>query len=78
MVALASAQFQMFEQLFNQGGQRQQQQQQQQNVASDSEWYQRTYDGGMLDHFITDSLLNWPSLQLPLLLSIAGANQRYN
>ena len=49
MVAFASAQFQMFEHLFNQGGQ-QQQQQRQQNVASDSDWYQRTYDGGKLNH----------------------------
>ncbi len=48
MVLHVSAQFQMFEQLFNQGGHHQQQhQQRQQNVASDSEWYQKTYDGGM-------------------------------
>lgn len=47
---LTSAQFQMFEHLFNQGGQQQQQHHHQrpQNVASDSEWYQRTYDSGML------------------------------
>ena len=43
---LASAQFQFFEQMFQQGGQ-QQQQQEKQNVASDSEWYQQTYDSGM-------------------------------
>lgn len=51
LAGLASAQFQFFEQMFNQGGQQQQQQQQQaqqaqQNVASDSEWYQRTYESG--------------------------------
>jgi len=54
LIALASAQFQFFEQMFNQGGQQQQQQQQQQqhhqqekqNVASDSEWYQRNYEAG--------------------------------
>ena len=50
LAGLASAQFQFFEQMFNQGGQQQQQQQQQQqaqNVASDSEWYQRTYESGI-------------------------------
>ena len=51
LAGLASAQFQFFEQMFNQGGQQQHQQhqqQQQQNVASDSEWYQRTYESGIL------------------------------
>ena len=43
---LSSAQFQFFEQMFQQP--QQQQQQQQQNVASDSVWYQQTYDSGML------------------------------
>lgn len=44
------AQFQFFEQMFNQGGQQQQQrqQQQEQNVASDSAWYQKTYEGGTI------------------------------
>jgi len=51
MIAVASAQFQMFEQLFNQGGHQQHQHQQPQNVASDSEWYQKTYDGGTLFFF---------------------------
>ena len=45
---LSAAQFQFFEQMF--GGQQQHHQghqhQEKQNVASDSEWYQRTYDGG--------------------------------
>lgn len=50
LAGLASAQFQFFEQMFSQGGgqQQQQQPQQQQNVASDSEWYQRTYESGIL------------------------------
>ncbi|KAM0795674.1 hypothetical protein BDR22DRAFT_893917 [Usnea florida] len=50
LASLASAQFQFFEQMFNQGGQQQQQhhQQQPQNVASDSEWYQRTYESGTI------------------------------
>ena len=48
LASLSLAQFQFFEQMFNQGGQQQRQQQDQpQNVASDSEWYQRTYEGGM-------------------------------
>ena len=51
LASMSVAQFQFFEQMFNQGGQQQRHQQQQdqpQNVASDSEWYQRTYEGGML------------------------------
>lgn len=47
LAASATAQMNFFEQLFNQGGGQQHQQQQQQNVASDSEWYQRTYDSGI-------------------------------
>jgi hypothetical protein len=39
-----SAQFQFFEQMFNQGGQ--QQQQQPQNAGSDSNWYQQRYEDG--------------------------------
>ena len=51
LAGLASAQFQFFEQMFNQGGQQQQQQQQQQaqNVASDSEWYQRNHESGIFE-----------------------------
>ena len=52
MIAFASAQFQMFEHLFNQGGQQQQRHQKPQNVASDSDWYGKTYDGGMLSLFL--------------------------
>ena len=57
LAGLASAQFQFFEQMFNQGGQQHQQQhqqQQQQNVASDSEWYQQTYESGILYPSIYD------------------------
>ena len=39
------AQFQFFEQMFNQGGH--QQQQQPQNAGSDSAWYQQRYEDGM-------------------------------
>ena len=49
LATLTTAQFQFFEQMFQGGGQQQQQQQRQQqpqNVASDSEWYQRTYESG--------------------------------
>ena len=42
-----SAQFQFFEQMFNQGGQ--QQQQQPQNAGSDSAWYQQRYEDGKTD-----------------------------
>jgi len=45
---LGTAQFQFFEQMFQ--GQHQQQQQQHQepqNVASDSTWYQQTYESGI-------------------------------
>jgi hypothetical protein len=41
-----SAQFQFFEQMFNQGGH--QQQQQPQNAGSDSAWYQQRYEDGMI------------------------------
>jgi hypothetical protein len=41
-----SAQFQFFEQMFNQGGQ--QQQQQPQNAGSDSAWYQQRYEDGKI------------------------------
>ena len=59
LASTSLAQFQFFEQMFNQGGQQQRHQQQPdqpQNVASDSEWYQRTYEGGM--H-------TFPSLPIP-------------
>ena len=46
-LGLAQAQFPFFEQMFP-GQQQQQQQQQPQNVASDSEWYQRNYEAGMV------------------------------
>lgn len=68
LAGLASAQFQFFEQMFNQGGQQQQQQQQQQaqNVASDSEWYQRTYESG-----IFHPLYSVPFSPLTMLISIS-------
>ena len=44
LIAISSAQFQFFEQMFT--GNQPQQQPQQQNVASDSSWYRKTYDGG--------------------------------
>jgi hypothetical protein len=43
VAASANAQFNFFEQMFNQGGQ---QQQEPQNVASDSSWYQDNYKNG--------------------------------
>lgn len=45
LVTFSSAQFQFFEQMFQ--GQGQQEPQQQQNVASDSNWYQQTYNEGI-------------------------------
>lgn len=65
LTAFASAQFQFFEQMFNQGGQQQQQQhhhqgQERQNVASDSEWYQKTYDSGKPTSFPIASLSHPP------------------
>ncbi len=56
LLALTNAQFQFFEQMFN-GGQ-QQQQQQPQNVASDSAWYQQTYESGRLPFPISIHLPN--------------------
>lgn len=65
LVALASAQFQFFEQMFNQGGQQQhhqhQQQQQQQNVPSNSDWYQKNYEAGKLSTS-TNYRISWTSL----------------
>ena len=46
-LGLAHAQFQFFEQMFQGGGQPQQHQQPQ-NVASDSQWYQQTYESGRI------------------------------
>ena len=47
LAAAVSAQFQFFEQMFQGGGQQERHQhQEQQNVASNSEWYQRTYESG--------------------------------
>ncbi|KAK0510738.1 hypothetical protein JMJ35_007170 [Cladonia borealis] len=59
---LSLAQFQFFEQMFNQGGQQQQrghqqQQDQPQNVASDSEWYQRTYEGAHCTNYLCPGTL---------------------
>lgn len=52
LILPASAQFQFFEQMFNQGGQ---QQQRPQNAGSDSAWYQQRYEDGM-PVFISESL----------------------
>lgn len=52
LILPASAQFQFFEQMFNQGGQ---QQQRPQNAGSDSAWYQQRYEDGM-PMFISESL----------------------
>ncbi|KAL9071774.1 MAG: hypothetical protein Q9161_004038 [Pseudevernia consocians] len=59
LAGLASAQFQFFEQMFNQGGQQQQQQQQQQaqNVASDSEWYQRNHESAHCSNYLCPGTL---------------------
>ena len=48
LAPLVAAQFgNIFDQMFGGGGQQHHQQQQQpQNVPSDSEWYQKTYNGG--------------------------------
>jgi hypothetical protein len=45
LLAGANAQFQFFEQMFNQGGQ-QHHHQAPQNVPSDSNWYQEHYNNG--------------------------------
>jgi hypothetical protein len=49
-IAGAQAQFQFFEHMFGGGQQQEHHQQEQQDVASDSSWYQRTWDGGMSFH----------------------------
>ncbi|KAI4237616.1 MAG: hypothetical protein LQ349_001732 [Xanthoria aureola] len=52
------AQFQFFEQMFQGGHQHPHQQQQQaQNVASDSEWYQQTYESAHCTNYLCPSTL---------------------
>ena len=51
LLTVVSAQFQFFDQFF--GGQ-QQQAQEPQNVASDSSWYQNTWQGGMFTEAVLD------------------------
>ena len=64
LIAGANAQFQFFEQMFNQGGQ-QQHHQAPQNVPSDSNWYQENYNAGLFTN-------SYPPASVPLLiLSIA-------
>ncbi|MCJ1460871.1 Long chronological lifespan protein 2 [Mycoblastus sanguinarius] len=57
---LASAQFQFFEQMFQGGGGQQQQHaqsQQPQNVASDSQWYQKTYESAHCSNYLCPGTL---------------------
>lgn len=62
------AQFQFFEQMFSGNAHHhhhQQQQQQPQNVASDSNWYRQTYDGGIVSfYFISNTCFSQISLYL--------------
>ncbi|GAB7330657.1 hypothetical protein MBLNU13_g02224t1 [Cladosporium sp. NU13] len=51
-----SAQFQFFEQMFNQGGH--QQQQQPQNAGSDSAWYQQRYEDAHCDKYLCPHTLS--------------------
>ncbi|KAI4797022.1 hypothetical protein E4T44_10892 [Aureobasidium sp. EXF-8845] len=51
----AFAQFQFFEQMFNQGGQ---QQQQAQNAPSDSAWYKQQYEAVHCDKYLCPSTLS--------------------
>jgi hypothetical protein len=53
LVGLASAQFQFFDQFFHGGHQQQQAPQEKQNVASDSNWYRQTWEGGEFSFFST-------------------------
>ena len=69
LFTLATAQFQFFEQMFQGGGQ-QQQQQQQQNVASDSVWYQQTYDSGTVPLFLPLSLFHFIPSPLPVFVTL--------
>jgi len=72
LVASVNAQFgNMFEQFM--GGQQRQQQQTRQNVASDSSWYQQTYNNGnslpwaLCESFKAD--IPWPTVQI---ISVQG------
>lgn len=55
LAASASAQFNFFEQMFQQGGQ--QQRQEPQNVASDSSWYQENYDNAYCNQYLCPDTL---------------------
>ncbi|MCJ1264996.1 Long chronological lifespan protein 2 [Lobaria immixta] len=58
LTALTSAQFQFFEQMFSGGNQQQHHpQQQQQNVASDSNWYRKTYDSAYCTNYLCPGTL---------------------
>ncbi|KAL6722294.1 Long chronological lifespan protein 2 [Lecanora helva] len=60
LLSMTSAQFQFFEQMFNQGGQQQQHhqhRQQSQNVPSDSEWYQKNYEAAHCSNYLCPSTL---------------------
>ncbi|MCJ1229857.1 Long chronological lifespan protein 2 [Toensbergia leucococca] len=57
LVAVAQAQFQFFEQMFGGQGGQQQQQQQPQNVASDSTWYQQTYESAHCTNYLCPGTL---------------------
>ena len=59
LIAGANAQFQFFEQMFNQGGQ-QQHHQAPQNVPSDSNWYQENYNSGLSSHYFVPILFHLP------------------
>jgi hypothetical protein len=71
LIAGANAQFQFFEQMFNQGGQ-QQHHQAPQNVPSDSNWYQENYNAGLCTKFLSSyvgpitDIVHSPLLELPL------------
>lgn len=65
-----SAQFQFFEQMFNQGGQ--QQQAQPQNMGSDSVWYQQQYEAGK-----SFSLPPHNCVFLPLMLCFTAPCDKY-
>ncbi|KAL9623463.1 MAG: hypothetical protein Q9204_007952 [Flavoplaca sp. TL-2023a] len=56
LLPFTTAQFQFFEQMF-QGGHQHQQHQQPQNVASDSEWYQQTYESAHCTNYLCPSTL---------------------
>ncbi|KAL8664544.1 MAG: hypothetical protein Q9202_002953 [Teloschistes flavicans] len=58
LLPLASAQFQFFEQMFQGGGHQHAQQQQPQNVASDSRWYQETYESAHCTNYLCPGTLS--------------------